>query len=52
MRKQLNLRKGDVVALVLSNRPECAVAILGILESGLTVTAMNPLYTTGFRTLF
>lgn len=47
MRKKLNLQHGDVVAIILSNRPESAVAILGILEGGLTITSMNPQYTTG-----
>lgn len=47
LRKKLKLQHGDVVAIVLANRPECAVAALGILEGGMTVTSVNPLYTTG-----
>lgn len=49
MRKKLNLQHGDVVALVMPNRPESALAVLGILEAGLTVTSMNPMYTSGKR---
>lgn len=47
LRKKLNLQHGDVAAIILANRPECAVTVLGILEAGLTVTSMNPLFTAG-----
>lgn len=51
LRKKLNLRKGDVVAIMLPNIPEYPVCLLGSIEAGLTATLINPLYTPG-NTIF
>ena len=36
---------GDVVALVLPNTPEYAIAFMGAAEAGFTITTLNPVYT-------
>ncbi|XP_043256498.1 4-coumarate--CoA ligase 1 [Colletes gigas] len=41
----MDLRKGDVVALIAPNYPESILAFLGILEADLIVTTVNPFYT-------
>lgn len=41
----LGLKKGDVVAIIMPNMPECPVSYLGILEANLVVTTANPAYT-------
>ncbi|XP_046735771.1 4-coumarate--CoA ligase 1-like [Diprion similis] len=41
----MGFKKGDVIALVLPNLPETAIAFLGSVEAGLTVTTVNPHYT-------
>ncbi|XP_020710124.2 4-coumarate--CoA ligase 1-like isoform X2 [Athalia rosae] len=41
----IGLKNGDVVALVLPNVPETAIAFLGTSEAGLIATTVNPLYT-------
>uniref|UniRef100_A0A0K8SSC0 Luciferin 4-monooxygenase n=2 Tax=Lygus hesperus TaxID=30085 RepID=A0A0K8SSC0_LYGHE len=38
------LRPGDVVTVVMPNIPEYPVAILGIMEAGMVVTGINPIY--------
>ena len=39
------LEKGDVVAIMLPNTPQFAVAMFGVLKAGGVVSPMNPLYT-------
>lgn len=43
----MDLKKGDVVALVAPNMPDAIIGFLGILSGGLIVTTMNPYYTVG-----
>ncbi|XP_057328894.1 probable 4-coumarate--CoA ligase 1 [Microplitis mediator] len=43
--RNMGLREGDVVALILPNLPESPISLLGILEAGLVCTTVNPLYT-------
>ncbi|KAK0085423.1 hypothetical protein PV325_005245 [Microctonus aethiopoides] len=43
--RNMGFRDGDVVALILPNLPESALSFLGILEAGLVVTTVNPMYT-------
>jgi len=43
--RRLGVRKGDVVALLLPNSPQFAIAYFGALKLGAVVTPMNPLYT-------
>nr|CAI5829799.1 unnamed protein product [Callosobruchus analis] len=43
--KKLKLQKGDVVAILSPNVPEYMITCLGILEAGLVITSMNPIYT-------
>ncbi|XP_014286384.1 uncharacterized protein [Halyomorpha halys] len=38
-------KPGDVVAMILPNMPEFPVIALGLLEAGIVVTTINPLYT-------
>lgn len=45
LRVDLKLKKGDVVAIMMPNSLQYAVALLGILRAGLTVANVNPLYT-------
>nr|CAI5829801.1 unnamed protein product [Callosobruchus analis] len=45
--KKLKLQKGDVVAILSPNVPEYMITCLGILEAGLVITSMNPIYTVG-----
>lgn len=47
LRKNLKLKQGDVIAVLLPNIPEFPICLLGSLEAGLTVTTINPLYTAG-----
>lgn len=47
LRKKLKLEEGDVVAVLLPNVPEYAIVILGILQAGLIITTLNPVYTAG-----
>lgn len=42
---QFNIREDDVTCIMMSNNPEYAVATLGSLEAGATVTTINPIYT-------
>ncbi|CAH1390322.1 unnamed protein product [Nezara viridula] len=39
------IKPGDVVAMILPNMPEFPVIALGLLEAGVVVTTINPLYT-------
>ncbi|MGH9102185.1 MAG: AMP-binding protein [Acidimicrobiales bacterium] len=41
------MRKGDVLAILLPNLPEYAVAFFGTIRIGGVVTTINPLYTAG-----
>lgn len=41
------LKPREVVGLMLPNIPEYAIVCYGAIEAGLTVTAVNPLYTPG-----
>ncbi|KAL5241560.1 hypothetical protein ACI65C_008970 [Semiaphis heraclei] len=43
--KKRGATTGQVLALLLPNVPEFAVATLGAIEAGLVVTTMNPVYT-------
>lgn len=45
MQKQLDLKKGGRVALVLPNCPQYMVCVFAVLQAGLTVVNVNPLYT-------
>ncbi|KRT83196.1 AMP-binding protein [Oryctes borbonicus] len=45
LRKKLNLREGDVVALLLPNIPEFFICAFGSMLGGLKVTTVNPIYT-------
>ncbi|GJQ65043.1 hypothetical protein Trydic_g7197 [Trypoxylus dichotomus] len=45
LRKKLRLRKGDVVAFLLPNVPEFLISALGVQLAGLTLTTLNPVYT-------
>lgn len=47
LRTDLNLKPGDVVAISMPNVPEFAIAMLGAIEAGLTVTTVNPNYLAG-----
>ena len=42
---ELNLKKGDRVAIMLPNINQYPVALCGILKAGLVVVNVNPLYT-------
>lgn len=46
-RPEFGLGERDVVALCLPNTPDFPIACLGVLEAGLTVTSVNPIYTAG-----
>ncbi len=43
--RQLGVRKGDMVALLLPNTPQFIIAYYGILKAGAVVVPLNPLYT-------
>jgi long-chain acyl-CoA synthetase len=43
--KQLSLKKGSRVALMLPNCPQYMVCVFAVLQAGLTVVNVNPLYT-------
>ncbi|KAG5861585.1 hypothetical protein JTB14_035363 [Gonioctena quinquepunctata] len=45
LRAHLKLKKGDVVAVFSANIPEFSTIILGVLDAGLVLTTLNPLYT-------
>jgi long-chain acyl-CoA synthetase len=45
LQKQLGLRKGERVAVMLPNSLQYPVAVLGALRAGLAVVNVNPLYT-------
>ncbi|EDV38480.2 uncharacterized protein Dana_GF19420 [Drosophila ananassae] len=45
LQTQFKLFKPDVVGVCLPNLPEYPIAALGAIEAGLTVTTMNPIYT-------
>lgn len=45
LQKQLVLKKGTKVALMLPNCPQYMIAIFAVLQAGLVVTNINPLYT-------
>lgn len=47
LQTKFNLKRGDVVAICLPNVPEFAIALLGVLEAGLVITTLNPIYTEG-----
>lgn len=47
LRKDFNLKPGDVVAISMANVPEYAIVALGALEAGLTLTTINPVYSAG-----
>lgn len=46
-RPEFGLAERDVVALCLPNTPDFPIACLGVLEAGLTVTSVNPMYKAG-----
>ncbi|XP_014212779.1 4-coumarate--CoA ligase 1-like [Copidosoma floridanum] len=41
----IGIKQGQVIALVLPNLPETAIAFLGCLEAGIVITTVNPMYT-------
>ncbi|XP_016841715.1 4-coumarate--CoA ligase 1 [Nasonia vitripennis] len=41
----IGVKPGEVVALILPNLPETAIAFLGCLEAGIVITTVNPIYT-------
>lgn len=43
----MGLQDGDVIAMILPNMPESPISLLGAMEAGLVVTAVNPIYTVG-----
>lgn len=45
LQKDLGLRKGDRVAIMMPNLLQYPVALLGTLRAGMTVVNVNPLYT-------
>ena len=45
LQNQLSLKKGAKVALMLPNCPQYMIAIFAVLQAGLVVTNINPLYT-------
>lgn len=45
LQKQLVLKRGDRVALILPNCPQYMVSVFAVLQAGLTVINVNPLYT-------
>lgn len=49
LRSDFNLQRGDVVAIAMPNVPEYAIVVLGALEAGLTLTTINPVYTSGLN---
>jgi long-chain acyl-CoA synthetase len=46
LQKQLQLKKGSRVALMLPNCPQYMISVFAVLQAGLTVVNVNPLYTT------
>lgn len=46
-RPEFGLKPHDVIALCLPNSPDFAIASLGALEAGLSLTTINPIYTAG-----
>ncbi|KAJ8687292.1 hypothetical protein QAD02_023086 [Eretmocerus hayati] len=42
---KMGIKRGEVVALVMPNLPESAIAFLGCVEVGIIVTTVNPIYT-------
>lgn len=50
-RPEFGLGERDVVALCLPNTPDYPIACLGVIEAGLTVTSVNPIYTAGMLKL-
>lgn len=47
LKKNWNLGRGDVVAVMLPNCPDFFIVGLGILEAGLICTTINPIYNSG-----
>lgn len=47
LRRDFNLKHGDVIAISMPNVPEYAIVALGAMEAGLTLTTINPIYTPG-----
>ncbi|KAK4887102.1 hypothetical protein RN001_003373 [Aquatica leii] len=47
LRKVLNLKNGDVLAILLPNVPEFPISVLGTLEANLIVTCINPTFSPG-----
>ncbi|MCU4675757.1 long-chain-fatty-acid--CoA ligase FadD [Catenovulum sp. 2E275] len=45
LQNQLNLGKGDVVALMMPNLLQYPIALFGALKAGCTIANVNPLYT-------
>ncbi|KAF5301688.1 hypothetical protein FQR65_LT08775 [Abscondita terminalis] len=47
LRKKFNLKRGDVIGILLPNVADFPVCTFGALQAGLVVTAINPFYTSG-----
>ncbi|KAK4887098.1 hypothetical protein RN001_003369 [Aquatica leii] len=45
LRIKLNLRKGDVIAILLPNVADYPICVFGAFQAGLIVTTINPYYT-------
>ncbi|MGE8205154.1 fatty acid--CoA ligase family protein [Heyndrickxia sp. NPDC080065] len=45
--KQLGVKKGDHIALLLGNSPHFVIALYGVMRLGATVIPINPIYTPG-----
>lgn len=45
LQKKCQLQKGSTVALMLPNSPQYLIAVFAVLQAGLIVTNVNPLYT-------
>lgn len=45
LRTKINIRDGDVVAIMLPNVPDFPLVAMGILEAGGVITTINPVYT-------
>lgn len=47
LRKIFKLDDKDTIAILLPNNPDYLIAALGIIESRMVTTSMNPMYTPG-----
>ncbi|KAJ2951620.1 hypothetical protein O0L34_g13777 [Tuta absoluta] len=45
LRTKFGIKDGDIVCIMMQNSPEYSIATLGTIESGATMTTVNPIYT-------